>query len=221
MYRKSVLGVLAAAASLTVLAACSDGGTASGASSSTAAPTSSAAPATSASSSAAHNAADTAFVQGMIPHHSQAVAMADIAAQRATDARVRQLATRIQQAQGPEIEQLRGFLVAWGEPETTATNPTGSMGGMGHGSMGQPGGSPAGMGGMMSDQQMQQLQQAGGAQFDRMFLQMMVEHHNGAVAMAQTELAEGQNPEAKALAQKIIDDQRAEITEMQNLSPAL
>jgi len=101
----------------------------------------------------------------MIPHHSQAVAMADIAAQRATDARVTQLAARIQQAQ-----------------------------------------------------QMQQLEQAGGAEFDRMFLQMMVEHHNGAVAMAHTELAEGQNPEGEALAQKIIDDQRAEIREMQTLS---
>ncbi len=220
MYRKSVLGVLAAAASLTVLAACSDGGSTSGASS-TAAPTSIAAPADAASSSAAHNAADTAFVQGMIPHHSQAVAMAEIAAQRATDPRVKQLAARIQQAQGPEIEQLRGFLVAWGEPETATTGSTGSMGGMDHGSTGQSSGSAAGMGGMMSDQQMQQLQQAGGAEFDRMFLQMMVEHHNGAVAMAQTEVTEGQNAEAKALAQKIIDDQRAEITEMQNLSPTI
>ncbi|GAA4538414.1 DUF305 domain-containing protein [Pseudonocardia xishanensis] len=218
MYRKAVLGVLAAAASLTVLAACSDGGDTSGASS-TAAPTSTVAPAP--SSAAAHNAADTVFVQGMIPHHSQAVAMADIAAQRATDTRVRQLAGRIQQAQGPEIEQLRGFLLAWGEPQIEAADPAGSMGGMDHGSMGHGGDSASGMSGMMTDQQMQQLQQTGGAGFDRMFLQMMIEHHNGAVAMAQTELAQGLNTEAKALAQAINDGQRAEIMEMQALSPLL
>lgn len=213
MYPKSVLGVLA---SLTILAGCGDAGSASGAPT-TPAPMSSVASA-SPSVSAAHNAADTAFVQGMIPHHSQA--MANVAAQRATDTQVEKLAARIQQAQGPEIDQLHGFLVAWGEPETTPSQ-TGSMGGMDHGSMGH-GGSPAfGMGGMMSDQQMQQLQQTGGAEFDRMSLQMMVEHHNGAIDMAQTELAGGQHPEVKALAQKNIDDQRAEITEMQTLLPTI
>ena len=50
---------------------------------------------------------------------------------------------------------------------------------------------------------------------------MMVEHHDGAVEMAQTELADGQHSEAKTLAQKVIDDQRAEITEMRNLSPTI
>ncbi|QRP49090.1 DUF305 domain-containing protein [Amycolatopsis sp. FDAARGOS 1241] len=64
---------------------------------------------------------------------------------------------------------------------------------------------------------MQKLQQAGGTAFDRMFLQMMVTHHQGAVAMAKTELASGSSPDAKALAQRIIDSQTAEIAQMQQM----
>ncbi|WP_433505498.1 DUF305 domain-containing protein [Pseudonocardia halophobica] len=220
MNSKSVLGVLGTAAATVVLVAGCSGssGTATGTSA-----TPSAAATSSPASSAAHNAADTAFVQGMIPHHTQAVQMSDMAAQHASNEQVKQLATRIQQAQGPEIEQMRGFLAAWGEPETGPAGPSGSMGGMDHGGMG---GStsmpmPQGMGGMMTDQQMQQLDQANGAAFDRMFLQMMTEHHNGAIQMAQTELAQGQNTDAKILAQKIIHDQQAEITEMKQLLTTL
>ena len=220
MNRKSLIGVLGTAAATVVLVAgCSgsNGPAAGAAATPTGAPTSS--PGSSATA-AAHNAADTAFVQGMIPHHAQAVQMSQMAAQQSGNDQVKQLAVRIQQAQGPEIQQMRGFLAAWGEPETA---PAGT-GGMDHSSMGHGAGAtpmPEGMGGMMTDQQMQQLGQASGASFDRMFLQMMVEHHNGAVQMAQTELADGQNPDAKALAQKIIDAQRAEITEMQNLLPTV
>jgi uncharacterized protein (DUF305 family) len=74
-----------------------------------------------------------------------------------------------------------------------------------------------GMGGMMTPEQMTALEQASGPEFDRMFLEMMVEHHRGAVEMAQTELDEGADPEAQALAQQIIDTQQAEITEMESL----
>ena len=79
------------------------------------------------------------------------------------------------------------------------------------------GGSMAAMPGMMSDDQMSRLCQATGAAFDRAFLQMMTAHHQGAIQMAQTELADGQNPEAKALAQKIITAQQGEITQMRTL----
>jgi uncharacterized protein (DUF305 family) len=82
------------------------------------------------------------------------------------------------------------------------------MGGMDHGGS---------TGGMMSDTQLQQLGQVRGAEFDRMFLTMMVEHHTGAVQMAETELASGRSAEAKKLAQAIIDAQRAEISEMNTL----
>lgn len=97
---------------------------------------------------------------------------------------------------------MRAFLKAWGQPEAPAAG-SGTMGSMDHGNMSggaMPSGSRMPMSGMgmMSDQQMQQLEQAQGADFDRMFLQMMIEHHTGASEMAKTELVQGQNAEAKA-----------------------
>ena len=86
------------------------------------------------------------------------------------------------------------------------------MGGMDHSAMGG-----GGMPGMMSGQQMHGLGQSTGASFDRAFLQMMTAHHEGAVTMSRTELSDGRYPEAKALAQAIIDQQTAEIARMQEL----
>ena len=185
MNSKSLVGVLAFAATAILLAGC--GGTSIGAGSSPPSRT------TSQSAVSVHNDADTSFVRGMVPHHVQAVEMADAAAERAENTQVKQLAGRIRQAQDPEIVQMRGLLAAWGEPETAATAPSGSIGGTDHGSMGHGSGTGAmsGMSGMMTDQQMLQLGQATGAEFDRMFLQMTVEHHTGAVAMVQTEIADG------------------------------
>jgi uncharacterized protein (DUF305 family) len=76
---------------------------------------------------------------------------------------------------------------------------------------------PGQMPGMMNNAQMQQLSSASGPAFDRMFLQMMIAHHQGAVSMAQTELARGTNPATRQLAQQIITSQQAEIGEMQQL----
>jgi uncharacterized protein (DUF305 family) len=69
----------------------------------------------------------------------------------------------------------------------------------------------------MTAEEMKQLEGAKGAEFDRMWMQMMIKHHEGAIDMARTELSKGSSAEAKALAQKIIDAQQAEITEMQAL----
>ena len=181
------------------------------------APTSAAAP--SAAVSAEHNEADIAFAQGMIPHHQQAVEMSTLAADRAGSDDVRSLATEIEQAQGPEIAQMQAFLTTWGAP-TSGGMPGmdhGGMPGMDHGDMGQEGMDHGEMAGMMTPDQMRQLEQATGADFDRMFLEMMIAHHEGAVQMAQTELADGINPEATALAQQIIDAQQAEIGQMRQL----
>jgi uncharacterized protein (DUF305 family) len=201
--RKTVITVLVAALSTIAIAGC---GTAAPSPTSAPSAAATAAPA-GAAASAQHNDADIAFVQGMIPHHTQAVAMSQLAQGRASAPKVTALATRIQQAQGPEITQLQGFLRSW----NVAAAPTGGMTGMG--GMG----SSSGLSGMMSDQQMQQLDSTSGAAFDRLFLQMMTEHHTGAITMAGTELRDGQNPEVKALAQKIIDAQQAEITTMKQL----
>jgi uncharacterized protein (DUF305 family) len=187
-----------------VLAGCGSG--------SNAAPAATAPSATSSSASAgqAHNQADITFLRAMIPHHTQAVEMSKLAAQRASSAQVKDLAARIEAAQQPEIDQMNGMLEAW-NASTPATNGP-SMSGMNHGTMGG-----TSMPGMMSDQQMQQLNQVSGPAFDRIFLQMMIQHHEGAVTMSKTELTDGQNPEAKALAQSIIAAQQREITEMQTL----
>ena len=141
------------------------------------------------------------FAQAMIPHHQQAVAMSDmILAKDGIDAKVTDLATQIKAAQAPEIAQMSGWLAGWGE------NPSPSMG-MDH-DMG---------GGMMSQADMDALDQATGKDAARLFLTGMITHHKGAITMAQNEVANGQNPEAIALAQKIITDQQAEITTMNQL----
>ncbi|SHN78398.1 Uncharacterized conserved protein, DUF305 family [Geodermatophilus obscurus] len=152
-----------------------------------------------------HNAADVEFASGVIPHHMQAIAMSRLATDRAVDLRVEDLAARIEAAQTPEIETLSSWLEQWGaEPD---------MGGMDHGGMG----ASAGMGGMMSEQDMHDLMAASGVAFDRLFLQQMTVHHQGAVTMAETEIADGQNADAIALAESIRDSQTAEIAEMQQL----
>jgi uncharacterized protein (DUF305 family) len=144
-----------------------------------------------------HNQADVVFVQNMIPHHSQAIVMSRMAHNRATSPQVKDLAARIEAEQDPEIQQMRDLLTAWKAPAGPAG--VGPMGGMGHqGQAGRPGTT------------------AGGA-FDPMFLQLMIAHHQGGIDMSQTELAQGSNPAARQLAQKIIDTQQAEITEMQTL----
>jgi uncharacterized protein (DUF305 family) len=163
----------------------------------------------------AHNPADITFAQGMIPHHAQAIAMSKMAAQRAGSPQVKDLAARIQAAQQPEITQLSGFLRAWNAPVPSTDSP---MGGMGPGDMGQMDhGASDAMPGMMSGDQMRQMGQATGDAFDRMFLQMMIAHHQGAVAMGNAELAGGENPDARQLAQRIVTAQQREITEMQTL----
>jgi uncharacterized protein (DUF305 family) len=206
--RTSLRGSLAVAAALAVtgLTGCSSNdmstmpGMDHGSSGSPSAASSSpAAPATPAAGP--HNDADVMFAQGMIPHHQQAVAMSDmILAKDDIDPKVTDLATQIKAAQAPEIAQMSGWLAGWGQ------NPSPSMG-MDH-DMG---------GGMMSQADMDALDQATGKEAARLFLTGMITHHKGAITMAQHEVANGQNPEAVALAQKIITDQQAEITTMNQL----
>ncbi|OXM70771.1 MULTISPECIES: DUF305 domain-containing protein [Amycolatopsis] len=147
---------------------------------------------------AGHNQADVEFARMMIPHHEGALEMAKLAPGRSTDQRVLDLAARIERAQDPEIRQMRDWLTRWG----AAAAP------MDHS-----------MPGAMSHDDMAMLEHATGAEFDQRFLRMMIEHHEGAVEMARTELAQGTNADAKALAQRIIDTQQAEITEMRAMLP--
>ena len=157
-------------------------------------------------SSAAFNDADIAFAQGMIPHHKQAVEMADLAATRASSAKVKDLATRIKAAQGPEIATMTAWLKSWNKPVIAAG---GGMAGMDHGG-------DADMG-MMSAANMKSLTASTGAAFDKMFLTMMIEHHKGAIDMAKTEQTDGKFAATKALAGSIVTAQQAEIDEMGKL----
>ena len=158
---------------------------------------------TSDSQNAAFNDADVTFAQGMIPHHQQAIEMAQMAESRAEDSRVLDLASRIEAAQQPEIDTLTGWLEEWGAEDS-------GMEGMDHGGMDHGGG-------MMSEEDMSALMAASGAEFDRLFLEQMIEHHTGAVDMAVTESAEGQNADAIAMAETIRDTQNAEIAEMRQV----
>lgn len=158
------------------------------------------------------NDADIAFAMGMIPHHGQAVQMADMVLAAGSNAEVKKLATAIKQAQSPEINTLAGWLQGWG---SEVPDPYGDMSDMGHDMSGMDDG------GMMSDAEMRDLGAAKGVAADRMFLQMMPVHHEGAIAMARQELAKGSNPQAKQLAQAIIDSQSAEIETMRKLLASL
>ena len=157
------------------------------------------------SSPAAFNAADVSFAQMMIPHHEQAVEMAELAVDRAESQEVNDLAAEIEAAQAPEIETMRGWLEEWGESVNTGMEGMEGMAGM------------EGMEGMMSEEQMAALEAASGQAFDELFLTQMREHHEGAVMMAEEELEKGEYPEAKELARTIVDTQRAEIAEIDRL----
>jgi uncharacterized protein (DUF305 family) len=166
----------------------------------------------SSSSSSNFNDADVTFAQSMIPHHQQAVEMAKMATTVASSPEVKQLAEKVEAAQGPEIETMTGWLKDWGKKV-----PAGS-GGMDHGSDHDMDSMGSGdMPGMMTDADMKKLDGASEAEFDRMFLTMMTEHHTGAIEMAKTEQANGKNADAVALAKKIEADQTAEIAEMKHL----
>ncbi|MDJ0379117.1 DUF305 domain-containing protein [Cryobacterium sp. PH31-L1] len=156
---------------------------------------------------AAFNSADVSFAQMMIPHHEQAVQMSDdLLAKAGIDQSVTDLATEIKAAQEPEITQLKDWLTAWGEDDSSMDG----MSGMGGGSDG-----------MMSDDDMMALQDASGVEASTLFLEQMTVHHEGAVAMAQLEIDDGENADAQAMAANIVKTQTAEIAVMADLLAAL
>lgn len=156
-----------------------------------------------------HNDADIAFAADMIPHHAQAVEMSNLLLAKDADPAVKALADQIKNAQGPEIEQMRGWLAGWGAPVPDADGALTGTGGMDH-----SGGS---MPGMMDEDQMASLADASGPDAVEMFLENMVVHHRGAIEAAKTELSEGENADAKQLAQRIITAQESEIASMTEL----
>jgi len=150
-------------------------------------------------SSAGFNDADVAFAMNMIMHHQQAIEMSDIVLEKdGVDPDVIALAQDIKDAQQPEIDMMSEWLDDWGQPFS-------GMEGMDHSGM------------MMSGDDMAELDAAAGADAGPLFLEQMIEHHQGAIDMAEEQITDGQHPDAVALAKKIVEDQTAEIALMQDL----
>lgn len=234
MVQRSITASAAAAAvmALLTLTACGSSGNKAESSATTAGSSSvSSSPA----GSQAHNDQDVMFAQHMIPHHQQAVQMSDIIlGKQGIDPRVIDLANQIKAAQGPEIQQLQTWLNQWGQPATPGgMSPSSTMPGMpgmpsqsgmpgmpSHsGTPGMPG--MGGMDGMMSEQDMQALRDAQGVDASKLFLNQMIQHHQGAITMAQHEIQSGQYSAATAMAQSIVNTQQKEITTMQTILGSL
>ena len=155
------------------------------------------------SASSAVDADDEEFVQGMIPHHQQAVEMSALALDGRAGAAVQDLARRIQSAQDPEIVAMRGILARWGVEEDEHA--------MHHSA------SDAAMMGMLTDDELSELASLSGEAFDKRWIQAMIMHHEGAIAMAKTVLAGGADEEVRALASSIAAAQEVEVAELKAL----
>jgi uncharacterized protein (DUF305 family) len=136
------------------------------------------------------------FAQMMIPHHSQAVTMSELALANSTNPEVLALATAIRDAQGPEITQMQ----SWLDQSNYSGTHAGHMD----------------MGGMLSDEELAKLAIAKGAAFDRLFLEGMIAHHEGAIQMAEM-IKDSTNSEVKKLFTNIVSSQSAEIEAMKAL----
>lgn len=164
------------------------------------------------------NDADVAFVQMMIPHHAQALEMAQLAPTAGGSKAVRTMAERIDGAQRPEIVFMAGWLTDQGLDAPTKEQIEGGnipMGG--HGEHGGHGGDVHDMAGMASEAQMSALSRARGASFDRQFLELMIMHHQGALEMVSDVVASGADLQVNELATGIAADQTAEIDRMRQL----
>ena len=150
------------------------------------------------------SAADVEFAQGMIAHHQQAIEMANVALDPATgaSAEVLDLATRITDAQNPEVATMTKWLTRAGEPVVAP------MGG---------GQDMSTMHGMITKDQMDAMAATTGPDFDKVWLGMMITHHEGAISQSKAVKKNGSNVDVLALADGIVSAQQAQITEMKAL----
>jgi uncharacterized protein (DUF305 family) len=158
------------------------------------------------------SAADVAFMQGMIMHHSQAVEMTALITSHTQNKDVRSLGEKISRSQSDEISFMRRWLVARGEPVSIA------MPGMPD--MDMSGNPIEPMPGMLTPEQMEALHNAKGAEFDHLFLTGMIQHHQGALVMVKDLFdtpGAGQDADLFDFATDADNTQRAEITIMQNM----
>jgi uncharacterized protein (DUF305 family) len=152
------------------------------------------------------SANDISFTQMMIPHHQQAVQMAEIALKNAKSSQVIALARQIKAAQRPEISMMKTWLKSWNAPVASSSHSSTHEMDMG-----------SAMPGMMTDVQMKDLQSVRGEKFDSLWLQMMITHHQGAITEAKMALKATKNGEVRKLAQAVISGQSTEIATMKKL----
>lgn len=161
------------------------------------------------------NQADAAFVTGMIEHHLQALEIAALAPDRAGSDAVRSFAERVTAAQGPEVHALASWLQA-----RDLAVPEGAEGDGGTGPRAPEGAGHEhgdGASGMLTDEQLAEIERASGAEFDRLFLEGMIQHHEGALAMVDVVLVEGQDLFANEIAAETASGQGGEIDRMRDL----
>lgn len=156
---------------------------------------------------AGYNADDVSFATNMVPHHKQAIELAELVPDRSTNPEMAALASQITATQQPEINIMNVFLVQWNEnPEAG-----GDSGGEGHAGHGQS------MQGMVDDATMTRLESLRGTEFDTLWLESMISHHQGAIEMAKAEIANGENVDAIAMAKTMVAAQEAEIGQMKQM----
>jgi uncharacterized protein (DUF305 family) len=152
---------------------------------------------------AAHNPADVAFATNMIAHHQQAVDLSAMVPDRSTSPGLIALAKQISAEQQPEINVMKVFVVQWTDGAQDPLAPDAGHGGA--------------MPGMVDDATMTKLKASSGADFDKLWLESMISHHQGAIDMANAEIANGENVDAKALAKNIAAAQEAETGQMKQM----
>lgn len=152
---------------------------------------------------AGYNDADVTFASSMVTHHQQGIEIAKLAQERSTNPELIALAAKIVATQQPEINILNVFMVQWNENPENRTAP-------GDGDEGVEPPVP----GMVDDATVERLTSLRGPQFDTLWLESMISQHKGAVAMARTEITDGKNVDAIAIAQTIVAGQEPEIGQM-------
>ena len=140
---------------------------------------------------------DAMFLQMMIPHHEQAIVMSDLALKISKNPAILDLAKQIKAAQNPEIAQMKNWLAESGFSE-------------------DPGHSMDGMGRMLSNEDLQVLSKSSGKDFEKLFLNGMIQHHQGAIQMVNM-LSNSKDSELKNFGQTIVKTQSAEIELMYEL----
>jgi uncharacterized protein (DUF305 family) len=154
--------------------------------------------------------AEAGFVRDMSVHHAQAVEMAEIVRDKTRSEEIRLLAADMALTQQGQIGRMQGWLDSWSLP-ATGTGPTMSW-------MGMP--TDGRMPGMASPEEIERLQNAPPAEADRIFLRLMIPHHEAAVPMAAAVMERSDRPEVENLAEAIADSQQAEIERMKEMLEA-